>query len=165
MDYVSETGRRIWLVEPHKLVLKQSDWYLYASCRERSTSCPSKLRHIVSCVPYGERSSARQMDEAIFEQRFGGDGLSAVKGGEYYRIVLGYERWDTFAPTEKIDACLLDMPGGGSDTGRVCFYTPRLSFTWELIMGLLGKVKVVIPPEFREELRDKLKRINGFYRR
>ena len=79
MDYVSKTGRRTRLVEPHKLVFKQSDWYLYAFCRERSAFRLFKLRRIVSCVPYGERFSTRQMDETTFEQRFGGGGLSAVK--------------------------------------------------------------------------------------
>ena len=165
MDYVSKTGRRTRLVEPHKLVFKQSDWYLYAFCRERSAFRLFKLRRIVSCVPYGERFSTRQMDETTFEQRFGGGGLSAVKKDGYYQIVLGYERRDAFTLTEKIDACLLDAPGGGSDTGRICFYAPELSFARELVMGLLGKVRVVAPPELREELRDELKKINDFYKR
>ena len=100
-----------------------------------------------------------------FEQRFGGGGLSAVKKDGYYQIVLEYERRDAFTLTEKIDACLLDAPGGGSDTGRICFYAPELSFARELVMGLLGKVRVVAPPELREELRDELKKINDFYKR
>lgn len=75
-----------------------------------------------------------------------GGGLSAVKKDGYYQIVLEYERRDAFTLTEKIDACLLDAPGGGSDTGRICFYAPELSFARELVMGLLGKVRVVAPP-------------------
>ena len=31
-------------------------------------------------------------------------------------------------------------------------------------MGLLGKVRVIAPPELREELRDELKKINDFYK-
>ena len=164
MDYVSKTGRRTRLVEPHKLVFKQSDWYLYAFCRERSAFRLFKLRRIVSCVPYGSAFHAPN-GRTTFEQRFGGGGLSAVKKDGYYQIVLEYERRDAFTLTEKIDACLLDAPGGGSDTGRICFYAPELSFARELVMGLLGKVRVVAPPELREELRDELKKINDFYKR
>lgn len=145
MDYVSKTGRRTRLVEPHKLVFKQSDWYLYAFCRERSAFRLFKLRRIVSWRPlWGALFHAAQMDETTFEQRFGGGGLSAVKKDGYYQIVLEYEAAGTaFTLTEKIDACLLDAPGGGSDTGRICFYAPELSFARELVMGLLGKVRVV----------------------
>ena len=109
-----------------------------------------------ACLSSGVSSPASPMGSAFPRAKW--------KDG-YYQIVLEYERRDAFTLTEKIDACLLDAPGGGSDTGRICFYAPELSFARELVMGLLGKVRVVAPPELREELRDELKKINDFYKR
>lgn len=123
------------MVEPHKLVFKQSGWYLYAFCRERSAFRLFKLRRIVSCVPYGERFSTRQMDETTFEQRFGGGGLSAVKKDGYYQIVLEYERRDAFTLTEKIDACLLDAPGGGVTPAGSVFMPPNFPLHGSLSWG------------------------------
>lgn len=52
IDYVSKTGHWTRLIEPHKLVFKQFDWYLYVFCRERSAFRLFKFRRIVSYIPY-----------------------------------------------------------------------------------------------------------------
>ena len=61
-------------------------------------------------------------------------------------------------------ACWMRLVGGVTPAGSV-FKPPELSFARELVMGLLGEVRVVAPPELREELRDELKKINDFYKR
>ena len=68
--------------------------------------------------------------------------------------------------SEARSACLSSgVSSPASPMGSAFPRAPELSFARELVMGLLGKVRVVAPPELREELRDELKKINDFYKR
>ena len=70
MEYVSQNSRCKRTVEPYKLIFKQSDWYLYAFCRERNDFRLFKLRRIISQTISKEKFAPREVKSIQFESDY-----------------------------------------------------------------------------------------------
>lgn len=79
--------------------------------------------------------------------------------------MLEYDIQNEFALTQKIDASFFQEVHSGSNTARLCFYTPNLSVASDLVFELLDKVRVISPPELYTDIKNRLKSINRFYER
>lgn len=165
MEYVSQNSRRKRTVEPYKLVFKQSDWYLYAFCRERNNFRLFKLRRIISCDVSQEKFTPREVKNIHFEQDYATTLFSARPIDGFIKVVLEYDIQNEFALTQKVDASFFQKLYSGSDAGCLCFYTPNLSFASDLVFGLLDKVRIISPPELYVDIKNRLKSINRLYER
>lgn len=163
MEYVSGSGRCRRTVEPHKLIFKQSDWYLYGFCHEREDFRLFKLRRIVSWELAAETFAPREIRRISFPQGYGADRFSPCPREGFFQVVLEYDLRDEFALTQKIDASFFRETDDEAHTGRICFYTPELSFAGDLVFGLLDKVRVIAPQPLIAHVRRRLENVNRFY--
>lgn len=165
LEYISKTCRQIRVVEPHKLVFKQSDWYLYAFCQEREAFRLFKLRRIVSFEMLEAGFQPRPLDKIQFENHYGADLFSAQPGEDSFEVVLSYNVPDEFELTQIIDASFFQRADAPSGQPQIRFYASDLAWVGNLVMGLLGKVRVVSPPELHQEIKRRLEKINSDYKR
>lgn len=165
LEYVSKTSHAIRTVEPHKLIFKQSDWYLYAFCRERNSFRMFKLRRISSYHVLEEQFSSREIAHIDFEENYGAGLFSPQYMEGAFRVVLEYDLENEFALTEKIDASFSQKVDPQTATAQICFYTPSLSFATDIVFGMLDKVRVISPPELYAAVRHRLEKVNSYYKR
>lgn len=160
LDYISKSARSVRVVEPHKLVFKQSDWYLYAFCRVKEDFRLFRLRRIVSLETLKETFPLRPVKSIPFEHGYGDGLFSPDPKKQSWEIVLEYDAADEFSLTAFIDASLFcrdpSLPGG---RGRICYSVPDLRTAEEQVLPLLGRVQVISPPELVHRLRERLKDI------
>lgn len=165
MEYVSQNSRCKRTVEPYKLIFKQSDWYLYAFCRERNDFRLFKLRRIISHNISQEKFIPREVTSIQFEHDYTTTLFSVHPIDGFIKIVLEYELQNEFALTQKIDASFFQEIHSESNTARLCFYTPNLSVASDLVFEILDKVQVISPPELYTDIKNRLKSINRLYER
>lgn len=160
MEYISKGGRSIRIIEPHKLVFKQSYWYLYAFCREKNAFRLFKINRIVSHELLEEHFQPRPIPEIKFPKDYGSELFSAKNKAEVLEIVLEYDAPEEFELTNKIDAVFFHRPGN-RQTGEIRFLVSDLAWAADLVFGLLGKVRVISPPALQKEIRLRLDKINS----
>ena len=165
MEYVSQNSRCKRTVEPYKLIFKQSDWYLYAFCRERNDFRLFKLRRIISQTISKEKFAPREVKSIQFESDYTTTLFSAHPIDGFIEIVLEYDIQNEFALTQRIDASFFREVNKACNTARICFYTPNLSVASNLVFELLDKVRVISPPELYADIKSRLKSINHLYER
>lgn len=184
MEYISRNSRSIRVIEPHKLVFKQSCWYIYGYCRQRNDFCMFRLSRAVSLEILEETFRPRPIESIPFPQDFGVDiypagskrGLPGPNSKPIFDVVLEYDISDEFELTKTFDASYFrprqDAASGSGHTcptdhtrnsGYICFQTSDLDFAATLIFGLLDKVKAVSPPELRRIIRKRLENILPLY--
>lgn len=160
LDYISKNDRSIRVVEPHKLVFKQSDWYLYAFCHNKESFRLFRLRRIASLETLGETFTPRPVTSIPFEHGYG-DGLySSGPKGQTWEVVLEYDAADEFSLTAFIDASLFRRdPSVPGSRGQIRYTVSDLRTAEQQILPLLGRVQVISPPELVYRLREHLKEI------
>lgn len=167
MDYISRSIRRTRVVEPRRLVFKQSDWYLHAFCRTRGEFRLFKLRRIAAFRTLDETFDPGPGSAIVFGEGYGAGLFSADEAEGTFQVVLEYDVTDEFALTERFDASFFcgraTGLGDGSTTGRISFYTPDLRFATDTVFGVLDKVRVIAPEELREAVRARLENVSSFY--
>lgn len=170
LDYISRTSRVKRTVEPYKLVFKQSYWYLYAFCQEREDFRMFRLNRIASFEVLEEHFPLRQIKNPEFKMDFGREIFSFQNQDGFFEVVLRYDRSKEYELTQKIDASFFSSPESqrGSEhlqeKGEIRFFTSDLSYTANLVMGLLDKVQVISPPELYNEIKERLNKINLLYK-
>lgn len=164
VEYVSKSSRAFRVVEPHKLVFKQSQWYLYAYCREKESFRLFKLGRIVSFELLEEAFKQRPVNQIDFALHHGSDIFSGYYQDGFSEVVLEYEIFREFELTDKIDASFFAGIGRSSDRGEIRFFTPDLAGTADYIMGIADKVMVVSPPELLEEIKNRIGNMNSYYK-
>ena len=92
------------IVEPHKLVFKQSNWYLYAFCRNKNSFRLFKLRRILSYQILEEQFDFKEIGHIDFEENYGSGLFSHHDTDGAFLVILEYDTEDEFILTEKIDA-------------------------------------------------------------
>lgn len=165
MVYISKTSRSARTVEPHKLIFKQSYWYLYAFCHSRNEFRLFRLNRIVSYDITDEHFQTRPTDRIESERDYG-PGIYSLQYREgFTEILLEYDGDRAFELTSRIDASLLDQTAvthRGHPSIR--FYTSDLSGTADFIMSMGDLVRAISPPELVHEIRRRLDKIYLFYK-
>ena len=164
LEYVSKNSRGKRIVEPYKLIFKQSDWYLYAYCRKRNDFRLFKLRRIVSYEILEDIFVRQKINSICLEKDYAKDLFSKQYRNGSIKVILEYDMKDEFELTQKIDASFFQKINSQSDTGQICFYTSSLSSVSNLVFEMLDKVRVISPPELYNDIICRLKNANRFYK-
>ena len=146
------------------MIFKQSDWYLYAFCRNRDDFRLFKLRRIISYEVLEDIFEQRQIGNIHLKKDYAKNLFSKRNKKGSIKVVLEYDKKDEFEITQKIDASFFQEIGSQTDTGLICFYTSNLSSVSNLVFGMLDKVRVVSPPELYNDIKCRLKIAHGFYK-
>lgn len=162
LTYLSKESRSVRIVEPHKLAFKQSDWYLYAYCRQRDDFRLFKVRRIMDFTVLEEFFQSRTLASIPFEHHYGEPFSRDEKPG-FTKVELEYDRADEFPLSAAIDASFFQRPDGGQQ-GRICFWVSDLGWTADFLSGLSHRVRVVSPPALREEMIRRLQKILSRYK-
>lgn len=159
LDYIARSGRAERIIEPHKLVFKQSYWYLYAYCRQREAFRLFRLDRIACYELLEELFQPRPLEEICFaDQAQAQETLFTAKEAEgLWEVILAYDPREAFALTDKIDAAFLKEDDQGN--GEIRFYTSDLSWTAGELLGLLDKVQILAPPELKAAIQNRLERM------
>lgn len=164
LEYVSKKSREKRIVEPYKLIFKQSDWYLYAFCRNRNDFRLFKLKRIISYELLENFFEQQQISDICFEKNYAKDLFSKQYKKGFIKVVLEYDLKDEFEITQKIDASFFQEISNQTDTGQICFYASSLPSVSNLVFEMLDKVRVISPPELYNDIICRLKNANRFYK-
>lgn len=164
LEYISRDSRSVRTVEPHKLVFKQSGWYVYAFCQDRDAFRLFKVSRIVSYEILKEKFQPRPVETIEFSNNYGAELFSPQNQSELFEIVLEYNISDEFDLTDKIDASFFQRHiEGQQDCGQIRFQVSNLAWAADLVFSLLNKVRVISPPALQEEIKRRLGEINTRY--
>lgn len=164
LEYISRKDRLKRIVEPHKLVFKQSDWYIYAFCKEREDFRLFRLNRIVSFEIMEMPFQLRPVSNMEFESNYGINlfSKSALEG--FFEVILEYDVANEFELTNKFDASFFEDIPQESEKARICFYAADLSWIADYLLGILDKVRIISPSELLIEVKQRLKKINSYYK-
>lgn len=165
LEYISRSSHIIRIVEPHKLVFKQSDWYLYAYCQEKHGFRLFKISRIVSSEPLEKYFEPRFIENIEFKQHYGAELFSPGDGITLYDIVLEYDIADEFDLTSRIDASFFHrLTDSQTRYGQIRFQTSDLNWAADLIFTILDKVWIISPPALRTEINRRLEKITSRFK-
>ncbi|MBU2700095.1 putative DNA-binding transcriptional regulator YafY [Sporomusaceae bacterium BoRhaA] len=164
LEYISKDYRSIRTVEPHKLVFKQSYWYIYAFCRKRNAFRLFKINRIVSYEILEEHFQLRPIAAIEFDNSYSTELFSPKSQADLFDVVLEYNTSDEFDLTNKIDAAFFHRSiEGQTACGQIRFQVSNLEWTADLVLGLQDKVRVISPPALQKEIKCRLDKINFCY--
>jgi predicted DNA-binding transcriptional regulator YafY len=165
LEYISRDHRSIRTVEPHKLVFKQSYWYLYAFCRKRAAFRLFKISRIVSYEILEDHFQLRPITAIKFDNSYGAELYTSENQADLFEVVLEYDPMDEFELTNKIDAVFFHRPMEGQTAGgQIRFQVSNLKWAADLVLGLLDKVRVIAPPALQKEIKRRLDKIYFYYK-
>lgn len=165
IEYVSKSSRTIRIIEPHKLVFKQSYWYVYAFCQERNDFRLFKLSRIVTFEVLAAQFQLHPISAINFENNYGENLFSTVYKPGLIEIVLEYDISNEFVLTNKIDASFFEKNRTTeSNNAKIHFYTSDLSWAADFIWRIADNVKVISPPELFCEVKRRIEKINAHYK-
>ncbi len=165
IEYISKTSHTMRIVEPHKLVFKQSNWYLYAFCRNKNSFRLFKLRRILSYQILEEQFDFKEIGHIDFEENYGSGLFSHHDTDGAFLVILEYDTEDEFILTEKIDASFFSKANEQTSVSQIRFYTSDLSFATDTVFSILDKVRVISPPALYKAVQRRLESINSYYKR
>ena len=165
LDYISMHSRMERIVEPHRLLFKQSHWYLYAFCRERREFRLFKLRRIASYEIMEETFAFKAIEPIKVGKSYGNDVFFPEQQEKKFAVILEYDLADEFFLTDRVDASLCKrVLRGETAAGEIRFAAADLKWVAEFVFSILDKVRVISPPELKSEIRQRLNKINKFYK-
>lgn len=149
-DYIDQHGNRTNRnVEPHQLVMKSSNWYLYGYCHKRNDFRLFRLSRILNMKTLKETFEQREYDKPLLNAD---DIIASMKKDITLRIhksvmdmVLDYCSYDCFIPD-------------GEDYYIVKFPFIENDYYYNQLLGLGDKCECLSPPHIRKEM---LKRIHN----
>lgn len=165
LEYISRDSRSSRIVEPHKLVFKQSSWYLYAYCKIREAFRLFKLSRIVSCDMTDKEFKLRTVEAIEFSSNYGAELFTSVNHSEIFEVILEYDISDEFVLADKIDASFFKRPSNQQySCGHIQFQAANLAWVAELVLSFVDKVRVISPPELKAKVKQRLDKINIHYK-
>lgn len=165
IEYISKESHTARVIEPHKLVFKQSDWYLYAFCRTRNAFRMFKLKRIASYKVLNLLFETKEIDHIDFGGNYGSDSFASSYTAGSFLVELEYDLQNEFALTDRMDASFFHRSDDPAGIGQIRFYTTSLSFAEAVVFDVLDKVRVISPPELYEAIKSRLENISNFYKR
>ncbi|MDD3224136.1 MAG: YafY family protein [Clostridium sp.] len=165
IEYISRNSHSMRTVEPHKLIFKQSNWYLYAFCQKQNDFRLFKISRIVSYKILTKHFKRRPVDTIKFDNNYGVELFSPQNEAKLFEVVLEYDVADEFDLTNKIDASFFRRNiNVKSNCGQIRFQVSNLTWTTDLIFSILNKVRVISPDELKQEIKHRLNKINFYYK-
>lgn len=158
LDYISKSGRAERTVEPHKLLFKQSAWYLYAYCRTRKEFRLFKLRRVASIAVTEDAFTPRRVARPDYGTPKGASLGPTGAGKPSYDVVLDYRVEDEFRLTDSIDARSFHR-ARGAECGVITFTVTNLEWAADLAASLLDLVTVRSPAILRDMVRERHNRL------
>lgn len=164
MEYISASGRSERIVQPHKLVFKQSDWYLYAYCEKREEFRLFRLSRVAAYRILESHFVCKPIYNIAFWEDFGRDLFSSEGGASFFEVVMEYGAEDETALSGILDAKFFHR-NVEQERGQIRFFTSNLDWAADLAFRFQDKVKILEPEHLKNRFLNKLDRIRAFYKR
>lgn len=164
LEYISKRSRSSRVIQPHKLVFKQSYWYLYAFCEDSQKFRLFKVNRIVDFKIMDASFNCKAVEKIDFRKDFGSGLFSSQDQASLFEIILEYDAANEFFLTDRIDAKFFHRIGSEEEKGQIIFYVSNLGWAANLVFSLQDKVKVIAPPELKEAIKTIIKRIHELYK-
>ncbi|MFL0166573.1 helix-turn-helix transcriptional regulator [Candidatus Clostridium helianthi] len=164
LEYISKSSHSSRIIQPHKLVFKQSYWYLYAFCEDKQEFRLFKINRIVDLKIMDESFNCKAVEKIDFRKDFGTGLFSSQDPTALFEIILEYDINNEFFLTDKIDAKFFNKISNSEDKGQIIFSVSDLEWAVNLVFNLQDKVKVIAPIELKEAMKTRIKRINELYK-
>lgn len=164
LEYISKRSRSKRIIYPHKLVFKQSYWYLYAFCEENQEFRLFKVNRIANYKIMDASFDCKAVEKIDFRNDFGVGLFSLQDSNSLFEVILEYDAANEFYLTDKIDAKFFHRMNNVEEKGQIVFSVSDLEWAANLIFSLQDKVKVIAPLELKEILKTRIKRINELYK-
>lgn len=163
IEYISKSSHSSRIVEPHKLVFKQSYWYLYAFCEDRQEFRLFKINRIVNLKIMNESFNCKEVERIDFRNDFSSGLFSSQELTSLFEVILEYDALNEFFLTDRIDAKFFHR-SSSEEKGQIIFSNSDLEWTTNLVFSLQDKVKVIAPVELKEAIKIRIKRIHELYK-
>jgi predicted DNA-binding transcriptional regulator YafY len=165
LEYISIHTRMERVIEPHRLVFKQSNWYVYAFCRERKEFRLFKVRRIASYKILDETFEFHAFEKIEVGKAYGNNVFCPSDQEKQFKIILEYDILNEFFLTDRVDASLCKRSlDGDASVGTICFSASELTWVADFVFGILDKVRVIAPAELKFEIKQRLNKINSLYK-
>lgn len=164
LEYISKRSRSARIVQPHKLVFKESCWYLYAFCEENQEFRLFKVNRIATYKIMDASFNCKAVQKIEFGKNFGAGLFSSQDPTSLFEVILEYDATNEFFLTDKIDAKFFHRASCAKEKGQIIFSVSNLEWATNLVFSLQDKVKVIAPPALKEAVKTQIKRINVLYK-
>lgn len=164
LEYISKRSRSARIVHPHKLIFKQSYWYLYAFCEDKQEFRLFKVNRIATYKIMDVSFNCKAVEKIDFRKDFGTDLFSSQDSASLFEVVLEYDVTNEFFLTDKIDAKFFHRISSTEEKGQIIFPVSNLEWATNLVFSLQDKVKIIAPFELKEAIKTRIKRINELYK-
>ncbi|MCB2362082.1 helix-turn-helix transcriptional regulator [Clostridium estertheticum] len=164
LEYISKRSRSARIIHPHKLVFKQSCWYLYAFCEDNQEFRLFKVNRIVDFKIMDAGFNCKIVEKIAFRNDFGANLFSSQDPTSLFEVILEYDATNEFFLTNKIDAKFFYRISSTKEKGQIIFSVSNLEWATNLVFSLQDKVKVIAPLALKEAVKTRIKRISEFYK-
>ncbi len=164
LEYISNWSRSARIVQPHKLVFKESCWYLYAFCEENQEFRLFKVNRIATYKIMDASFNCKAVEKIEFGKDFGAGLFSSQDPTSLVEVILEYDATNEFFLTDKIDAKFFHRASSAKEKGQIRFSVSNLEWATNLVFSLQDKVKVIAPPDLKEAVKTQIKTINALYK-
>ncbi|MCM3340642.1 YafY family transcriptional regulator [Paenibacillus sp. MER TA 81-3] len=165
MDYITKRAQSKRVVEPHKLVFKQSYWYLYGFCLEKHDFRLFKLSRILSFEVLDSTFIYRPNHEINFDIINMMSAASESSSVSPIEVILECNNKDMYAVVDKIGSTYLQPSDDRErNTSLIRFYTSNMDGVADLVLSLQGKVRALEPASLRQIVKNKLENMYDFYK-
>lgn len=143
------------ILEPHVLIYKTSNWYLYAFCREKNGFRNFKLTRIKELSVLEEHFEEREISDNDFEDIY--TELKEVdillKTNEEYASFL-QENFNVISKEEK---------SKNSKEIYVTLRYPLNSWVYSILLGFGENVEIISPKDIKENILETIKNMKKIY--
>ena len=151
--YYYSKGEADKRIEPHMILFKWSNWYVFGYCKERQDFRMYKLRQLWELKVTDEIFSLREIPEE--RKQFGSFMTDDYMITAIYDPSVKYRLVEEYGPN-----CFTVMEDGRLYT-KWGFTDPNRAISW--FLGFGDQVVVTDPPEFVEKMRVQLQKMNALY--
>lgn len=163
LEYISKTSRKTRIIQPHKLVFKQSYWYLYGFCEENNEFRLFKINRSVSYKVLDKNFNCKPIEKIDFRNDFGAALFHLQDSKTLYTVTLEYYSSDEFFLTDKVDAKFFQRKSN-EEKGYIIFKVSDLDWTADLVISMQDKVKVIAPLKLKEKVKLRIKKMSEIYK-
>lgn len=164
LEYISKRSHSVRIIQPHKLVFKQSYWYLYAFCEDNQEFRLFKVNRIAAYKIMDVSFNCKAVEKIDFRNDFGIGLFSSQDTASLFEVILEYDVANEFFLTDKIDAKFFHRIDTVKEKGQIIFSVSNLDWTADLVFSLQDKVKIIAPVELKEIIKIRIKRISALYK-
>jgi predicted DNA-binding transcriptional regulator YafY len=165
LDYITMHAQSKRIVEPHKLVFKQTYWYLYAFCLEKNDFRLFKLSRICSYEVLDSTFCYRPNSEINFDIINTISSTSEYSSEYAIEVILECDNEDKYYIVDKVGSTYL-QPSDDRESKKclIRFYTSNMDWVADFVISLQGKVRAIEPASLRQAVKSKLENMYSFYK-